>query len=234
MHGRAARCRSYHLQAVGSPAQRRMVGHREIETEQADDGPDQPFSLAERQAEHGAQGQRRGDGQGGVVRLAAGGGAPLGTPGGDRGLGEPDRQAAAPAQGGVICRPIRDLVSLLRDVVAALLVCFEGHAGFQWLRGGGPPNRPRPCRQPSVRATRSLGCEQSQFAALEASRLTVEVVDEGDAARHQPFVRVVVVDLEIAAVRGGGKLHFQPPDRERRDAQPLTDAVRVGEQPLLE
>jgi hypothetical protein len=36
-----------------------MVRDSEIETEQADDGADQPFGLPQSQAEHGAQRQRR-------------------------------------------------------------------------------------------------------------------------------------------------------------------------------
>jgi len=37
MHGRAAQCRSHDGQGFGSPAQRRVIGHGEIKTEQADD-----------------------------------------------------------------------------------------------------------------------------------------------------------------------------------------------------
>jgi hypothetical protein len=40
-----------------------MVRDSEIETEQADDGADQPFGLPQSQAEHGAQRQRRRDRQ---------------------------------------------------------------------------------------------------------------------------------------------------------------------------
>ena len=48
-----------------------MVRDGEIETEQADDGADQPFGLAQSQAEHGPQRQRRRDRQGRIVRLTA-------------------------------------------------------------------------------------------------------------------------------------------------------------------
>ena len=78
--------RSHHLQGFGSPAQCRVVGHGELEPEQADDRPDQTLGLAQGEAEHGAQGQCRRDRQGRVVRLAAGRGAPLGAPRGDRRL----------------------------------------------------------------------------------------------------------------------------------------------------
>jgi hypothetical protein len=62
MHGLGAGRRSRHRQRLGPPAQRGMVRDREIETEQADDGADQPFGLPQSQAEHGAQRQRRRDG----------------------------------------------------------------------------------------------------------------------------------------------------------------------------
>ena len=145
-------------QCFGSPAQRRMVGHGEIETEQADDRPDQTFGLAQREAEHGAQGQRRRDRQGGVVRLAAGRGAPLGTPGRDRGVGEPDRQAPALAQGSVILRPIRDLVPLLRDMVPAILVRFEGHDGLPMSGGAALLTGKDLCRQPPAPCNKVVIC----------------------------------------------------------------------------
>ena len=49
-----------------------MVRNGQLEAEQTDDGPDQPLGLAQGQAEHGAQCQRRGDRQIGVERLPAG------------------------------------------------------------------------------------------------------------------------------------------------------------------
>jgi hypothetical protein len=67
-----------------------MIRHGEIETEQADDRPDQ-----QGKAEHGAQGRCRGDRQGEYWSWAPGRGAPLGPLGRDRGLGEPHRQAPA-------------------------------------------------------------------------------------------------------------------------------------------
>ncbi|MEO9191725.1 MAG: hypothetical protein ABI224_17230, partial [Acetobacteraceae bacterium] len=65
------------------------------------------------------------------MRLPAGCGAPLGAPGRDCSLGEPDGQAAALAQRSIVLRPIRDLVPLLRDMMAAILIRFERHNGFQ-------------------------------------------------------------------------------------------------------
>ena len=55
----------------------RVVRHREIETEQLQDGADQPLGLAQRQAEHGPQRQRRRDRQIGVGGLPAPAGARL-------------------------------------------------------------------------------------------------------------------------------------------------------------
>ena len=57
--------------------------------------------------------------QSGVARVPAGRGAPFGSPGG-----------AGSPQGGIILRPVRDLVLLLRDMTAAILVRFEGHDGL--------------------------------------------------------------------------------------------------------
>src|ERR1700751_2072061 len=104
-----------------------MVWRREIKTEQPKKGSDQPFGLAERQAENRPQRQRRRDRQRRVARLAAARGAWLGLPRRNRCLREPDGQAPALAQGDVIGCPIRHPVSLLRDVMTAILVRFEWH-----------------------------------------------------------------------------------------------------------
>src|ERR1700737_4427244 len=104
-----------------------MVWRREIKTKQPKKGCDQPFGLAERQAENRPQRQRRRDRQRRVARLAAARGAWLGLPRRNRGFREPDGQATALAQGDVIGGPIRHSVPLLRDVVTAILVRFEWH-----------------------------------------------------------------------------------------------------------
>src|SRR3954468_1373873 len=103
-----------------------MVRDREIETEQADDGADQPFGLAQSQAEHSFEGQGRRDRQIRVVRLPARRGARLCVPGRNCLLREPDRQAPALPQAGVISWPVRDLALLPWDVVTARLVQLEG------------------------------------------------------------------------------------------------------------
>ena len=101
------------LQRLGPAAQGGMVGNREIETEQANDGADQAFGLAQSQTEHGLERQGRRDRQIRVVRLTARRGARLRVPGRDRRLREPDRQAPALAQGGIILGPVRDPALLL-------------------------------------------------------------------------------------------------------------------------
>src|SRR5271170_4745079 len=90
MHRLAAQSLSLHPQCLGSAAQCRVVGHSEIEAEQTDDGPKQSLSLAQSQAIDGAQRQRRGDRQGGVVRLPTARGPWLSTPARDRRGCEPD------------------------------------------------------------------------------------------------------------------------------------------------
>src|SRR4051812_20579576 len=98
-------------------AQGGMVRHGESETKQADDGADQAFGLAQGQAEHGLERQRRRDRQGGIVRLTARRGARLGVPGRNRLVREPDRQAPTLAQGGIILGPVCDPAPLLRDMM---------------------------------------------------------------------------------------------------------------------
>ena len=72
-----------------------MVRHGKIEPEQVEDRADQPFGLAQGQAEHGPQRQRGGDRQGRVPGLPAPGRAGRRAPGRDRLIGEPDGQAPA-------------------------------------------------------------------------------------------------------------------------------------------
>lgn len=46
-----------------------MIGHRQVQPEQVEDGADQPLGLPQRQTEHRPQYQRRGDRQVRVVGL---------------------------------------------------------------------------------------------------------------------------------------------------------------------
>src|SRR5712672_399900 len=116
-----------------------MVGRCEIKIKQPKKGRDQPFGLAERQAENRPQRQRRRDRQRRVARLAAARGPWLGLPRRNRGFREPDSQAPALAQGDVIGSPIRHSVPLLRDVMTAILVRFEWHGDCPGS-GAGPPS----------------------------------------------------------------------------------------------
>src|SRR5215213_9002250 len=113
-----------------------MIRNGQLEAEQIDDGPNQSLSLAQGQAEHGAQCQRRGNRQIGVGGLPAGGGAWRGAPGRDRRLREPDRETAALAQGGVILGPVRHPMLLLWDVAATGCLGFERHDRDPSVRKG--------------------------------------------------------------------------------------------------
>ena len=70
------------------------------------------------------------------MRLTTASMARLGPPGGNRRVRELDREAAALAQGGVIRRPVRELVSLPWTVVPAIGVGFDGHGRGPWIRKG--------------------------------------------------------------------------------------------------
>src|SRR3954451_17601057 len=106
-----------------------MIGDGEVQSEQADDGADQPFGLPERQAEEGLQGQRRQDRQGRVVGLPAPGRTWLGLPPPGGFIGKPDCQAPALAEAGVVLTPVRYLALLPGNMLATVLVQLEGHAG---------------------------------------------------------------------------------------------------------
>src|SRR5260370_42505698 len=71
----AARWWSRHRQCLAPSAHGRMVRRREIKTKQPKKGCDQPFGLAQPQAEHRPQRQRRRDRQRRVARLATAPGA---------------------------------------------------------------------------------------------------------------------------------------------------------------
>src|SRR5216683_1600927 len=128
-----------------------MVWRREIKTKQPEKGCNQPFGLAQRQAENRPQRQRRRDRQRRVARLAAARGARLGLPRRYRGFREPDGQAPALAQGDVIGGPIRHSVPLLRDVVTAIL---DGTKLSGVRNGPAFLYRPLLAAKRSIRATR--------------------------------------------------------------------------------
>src|SRR6478672_10097196 len=124
------RASSLRTMLLDPPAQRRVVRYGEIEAEQSDDGSDQSLGLTQCQAEHGPQRQGGRYRQTRVTRLPATGGPRLGAPGRDRGLGEPDRQAAATAQAGVVRSPVRDPMALLRNIVTAVSEALERQRGI--------------------------------------------------------------------------------------------------------
>src|SRR4051812_31293392 len=101
-----------------------------------EDGADQPLRLAQGEAKHGPQGQRRQDRQRGVPGLPAPGGARRRPPPLDGFGAEPYRQAPTLAQAGVILAPVRYLVLLLRNVVPAVLVQLEWQGGHPGIRDG--------------------------------------------------------------------------------------------------
>src|SRR5215211_3294275 len=103
---------------------------------------DQPLALAQRQPKHGPERQGREDGELRIPGLAASGGARLGGPGRDCFVGEPDRQAAALPQAGVVLAPVRDRVLLAWNVVSAGLVQLERQGGRPRSDKGSPPTPP--------------------------------------------------------------------------------------------
>jgi hypothetical protein len=121
-----------YLQCLGPTAQGRMVRHGELETEQLEDGPDQPFCLTQGQAEHGPQRQGRGDCQGRIRGLSTPDGTRPRFPGRDRFLREPHHQAPASTQAGIHAS-VRHPVPLVRDVVPAVLIRFEWQTGRPYV-----------------------------------------------------------------------------------------------------
>ena len=161
--GAAPRLGSRHLQRLGPAAQGAVVRHREIEIEQLQDGADQPLGLAQRQAEHGSQGQRRRDRQIGVGGLPAPAGARRCHPGRDCLRREPDRQAAAGAQAGVILGPVGHPVPLLGNVAATGRLGFERHGRGPSIREGAVVlHRPAPDANRPIHATRRRIVRPSQ------------------------------------------------------------------------
>src|SRR5438552_5398802 len=150
MHGFDAGRRSRHRQCLGPPAQRGMVRDREIETEQADDGADQPFGLPQSQAEHDAQRQRRRDREGRIVWLTAPRGPWFGAPGSDRLFAEPDRQTATLAQASIIFRPVRYPILLPGDVMTAIGIDLERHGRISQEDYGGGSVLPAGTVQPDL------------------------------------------------------------------------------------
>ena len=92
-----------------------------------EDRADQSFGLAQRQTKNGAQHQRCRDRQVGIVWLAARRGAGRRPPARDRLVGKPDREAATPAQGGVILSPAGHPSLRPGNVMPAAGIGLVGH-----------------------------------------------------------------------------------------------------------
>jgi hypothetical protein len=120
-----ARCRQRYR--YGTPAERGVVGHRQIKMEKLKDRADQPFGLAQRQAKHRAQRQGRRDREIRITGLPARRGARRRLPGRNLVIGEPDGQAAALAQCRVVLRPIRHPPLRPRDMMATSGVGLMRH-----------------------------------------------------------------------------------------------------------
>ncbi len=127
MHGTGAWPGANDVQTLGSAAQGRVVRHRETETEQGDDGADQPFGLPQCQAEYRSQRQRGRDRQARIAWLAASRRSRLSFPRRNRRIGKPHGQAATLPQGRIIRGRVRGPVLLLWDVVTTLATGFERH-----------------------------------------------------------------------------------------------------------
>jgi hypothetical protein len=174
VHRRAPRLWSRHLQRLGSAAQGGVVRHREVETQQLQEGADQPLRLAQRQAEHRPQGQRRRDRQRGVARLPATAGAGLGAPRLNRLRREPHGQAAAGTQAGVVLGPVGHPVLLLGDVMAPSGIRFERQEGCPCMVEGPRPGPILPYPMPPKRAIdatrwRGLGHARTLLTRLAPS-----------------------------------------------------------------
>ena len=162
MHRLAPRLWPRHLQRLGPAAEGAVVRHREIEAKQLQDRADQPLGLAQRQAEHRPQCQRRGDRQIGVAGLTAPTGARLSLPGLHRLGRKPHGQAAPGTQARIVRCPVGDPVSLLRNVMPAVAVGFERHGRRPSTIEGSPPHQPTrgrlPRRSVQQRGPATLSC----------------------------------------------------------------------------
>src|SRR3712207_3608998 len=83
-----------------------------------------------------------------MVRLPTRRGARLGAPGGNRRVREPDREAAALAQGGIILSPVGDPMSLLGNVAAVGGIDLERHGKIR-EPGQGMPSYPASSQPPT-------------------------------------------------------------------------------------
>src|SRR4051794_30605130 len=95
--------------SVSARRHRVVWSGRQSQPEQVNNGADQPFCLAQGQAKHGPQGQRRQDRQSGVPGLPTWGGAWRCAPPLNGLLREPHCQAPTLAQAGIVLAPVHHL-----------------------------------------------------------------------------------------------------------------------------
>ena len=161
----ATRSRAWHFQRLSPTAQGGMIRHSQGKPEQADGGADQALGLAPREAEYRPERWRCQECRKGMPGLSAPRRARLRSPGRGGLVGEPHRQAAAPAQGSIIRSRVRDLALLLGNAVTAVLVQLgtarraSGTRGEQISCVGPTGSVPNPIRAtalggPAVRAAR--------------------------------------------------------------------------------
>ncbi len=107
----------------GAPSRERgVVRGPQIESHQADEGPDKALRLAQGKVEDRAKRERSEDGQARVPALPAWSPRGRRVPGLGRVVVKPDRDVASPAQGLVVLRPVRHpVLRLVLDVDLALL-----------------------------------------------------------------------------------------------------------------
>ena len=179
------------------------------------------------QAEHGPQRQRGQDRQGRVPGLPAPGRARLRAPGRDRLLREPDRQAPALAQGGVVLGPVRDPVPLPRDAVAASGVGLERHGRGPGIVGGAAPLPTRP-----LGATRTDPCTKVAGAA-HGLALGVERPFRGGDRLDGPRPPAAAGRAPGAGRHLGDRRHGRPLDDGQRGPGRAAAAGRQPRPPLL-
>src|SRR5215213_1562505 len=215
-----ARPRLWELQCRGTAAQGRVVRHGEIEIEQLEDGADQPLGLAQRQAEHRPQGQCRGDRQIGVGGLPAPGGARRCRPGRDCFRREPDGQAAASTQGGVILGPVGHPVLLLGDVMAPSGIRFERQEGCPCMVKEPRPGPILPYPMPTKRAIDATRWQKSK-PLIDALKSWLE-----EMLRQVPSGSSIVQAIRYGFNQWDGLLRFLDDGRIEIDSNTVERSMR--------
>ncbi len=206
VHGRAPRLWPQHLQRLGPTAQGGVVRHGKVETEQLQNGADQPFGLAQRQAEHRLERQGRGDRQKGVARLTAPINAGLGPPRLTRLRREPDRQAAAGAQTRIVFGPVGDPVPLLVNVTLAVGIALERQEGCPCRMKGRAPASPYP--KPSRQAIDAIRCVPSSTPSTVLACQTPLLSPDRSGTRDQRVF--ILISATTPWEQPSGRREFTP------------------------